>query len=270
MTEKDIFDAIKKRYDDPGYIVLPHVRNSTGYPKTTRTADALIFCAWPSRGFELWGIEIKVRRSDWQKELMLPGKADAIAQYCDRWFVACPNGIVKTEELPKGWGLMVMGKDGKKIATRVASKLSESQPMTRAFLAAILRVAVGTVSTEAQLKHEFERGRREGLKEANERERHDSDWALAQAEDSLRALQADVRAFEQQAGFSIKAGWKADAKKMGAIVRHVLATDFDTTVNVMRERIKQVKTVVDRCDLMLGEMPAKTFEPQEEVSSWEE
>jgi hypothetical protein len=43
---------------------------------------------WPSRGIELHGIEIKVSRNDWLKELGDPAKADEIARFCDRWWVA--------------------------------------------------------------------------------------------------------------------------------------------------------------------------------------
>ena len=100
---------------------------------------------WPSRGLHLHGFEIKVSRSDWLRELKSPAKADKMFRYFDRWWLAVADkDIVRNGELPETWGLLVMDK-----IVKTAPEL-EAAPMTREFLAAIMR-RVGENSPEAQI-----------------------------------------------------------------------------------------------------------------------
>lgn len=74
-----------------------------------RRCDALYAGFTTASGRILIGHEIKVSRSDWLHELAEVGKADAWADQCHAWYVVAPPGIVKAEELPPDWGLMVPG-----------------------------------------------------------------------------------------------------------------------------------------------------------------
>ncbi len=108
-TEKDLYLALKKIYNEKAYVLLPHVRNTTGYSDLQTTADAICFGLWPSRGIEVEGFEIKCSRQDWLTEVRNPAKADAIAKMCDRWWLVVADGqIVKDDELPPTWGLYVL------------------------------------------------------------------------------------------------------------------------------------------------------------------
>lgn len=94
------------RDDDllPGAVVLTEVPSpDTG----ARRIDALAIGLTRARG-GLDGFEVKVSRSDWLHELDQPRKADAWFDHTHRWWVLAPSTeIVRPEELPEGWGLMV-------------------------------------------------------------------------------------------------------------------------------------------------------------------
>ena len=135
----DLVGALRQRYAPPAFAFLPQVANGTGGNRS-RTADALAMSLWPSRGLELHGFEIKVSRGDWLRELKEPAKADAVARFCDRWWIVVPTrDIVKPAELPRGWGLLATS--GESLRAVVEAGIIECEPLTRQFLAAVLRVA---------------------------------------------------------------------------------------------------------------------------------
>ena len=136
-TEQELFEAIRKSRDP--WAVLPQLANGTGR-HASRTADAVAMSLWPSRGMEVHGFEIKVSRSDWQRELSMPEKAESIFAYCDRWFVVVPVGsnIVRDSELPRTWGLCEVNADGELSVTLPAPTLTP-QPLDRTFIASVMR-----------------------------------------------------------------------------------------------------------------------------------
>jgi hypothetical protein len=146
-----IFDALRKRFAHPEWAYFEEVRNGTGFSRrTTRTADGLAFSTWPSRGLELHGIEVKVSRGDWLREKGDPEKAEEIARFCDRWWLAVtPKVVLDVAEVPPAWGLIEW--DGKRWRThRDASKRQDVQPLDRLMLAAILRKASETEQKRIQ------------------------------------------------------------------------------------------------------------------------
>jgi len=94
---------------------------------------------WPSRGLEINGFEIKASRSDWLRELKNPAKAEAIAAYCDRWWIVALKDLVKIEELPAGWGLMELQANGSLKEVKRAPARENVKPITRTFMAAMMR-----------------------------------------------------------------------------------------------------------------------------------
>ncbi|MFD9964880.1 hypothetical protein [Amycolatopsis sp. NPDC058986] len=87
----------------PGAVVLTEVPS----PRSGRRIDALAIGLTQARA-GLDGIEIKVDRGDWLRELDQPRKADAWLPHVHRWWIAAPSTtIVPEHELPEGWGLMV-------------------------------------------------------------------------------------------------------------------------------------------------------------------
>lgn len=137
-TAVDVVDRIRDRhFQSPAHVLLEEVRSHTGAGRE-RYADALVASVWPSRGLWLAGIEVKISRADWRKELKSPEKAEAISKFCDYWWVAAPRGIVPPETLPATWGLIeVHGARGCDVVVD-APKLTPI-PLTTAFAASIMR-----------------------------------------------------------------------------------------------------------------------------------
>lgn len=135
--------ALRKRYAAPQWALMEEVRDRVGF-SGKRSADAIAMCTWEGRGLEIHGFELKANRADWIRERDNPEKAEAISQFCDRWWVvAADDTIVRDGELPPLWGLQVL--EGKILKTVTPAPSREAKPLTRAFLAAMLRRA-----TEAQ------------------------------------------------------------------------------------------------------------------------
>lgn len=213
-TAREVIGRLRVRYPAGAYALLEQVGDSTG-ARHHRWADAVVMSLWPSRGLEVIGIEVKVRRSDWLKELATPEKADAIAKNCDRWYLAVGDeAIVQDGELPKGWGLLVPKADG--LRCKVEAKLVEPEPVQdRGFIAAVLRQAQCQITEEAVLKREYERGFGDGKREEKEyQERFNHD------KEELVRLTKKVKDFEKASGVSIINCWNAG--NVGEAVNSVL------------------------------------------------
>lgn len=138
-TERAVFEALRKTYESPAYAVLPGVANGTGTTKT-RTIDAVFMSLWPSRGLALHGVEIKVTRSDFTRELADPKKQEAHFKHMHYfWLAVGDESIVREGELPATWGLLVPARTKLKVIKQ-APRLTP-EPMPIEMLAAILRRA---------------------------------------------------------------------------------------------------------------------------------
>ncbi len=194
--------ALRERYAPPQWAFFTQVKPSTGWRGPDRYADALALDTWPSSGMELHGFEIKVSRGDWLRELKDPSKADALARYCDRWWIAAPKGLVQVEELPKTWGLYEYA--GGKLRAKVRGGLIEAVPVDRGLVAMLLRraweeieqirvesVPVGQVEAQvaALVKEQMSRSDDGRLKRAHHR------------------LVEDVKAFEEATGLAVINGY---------------------------------------------------------------
>lgn len=214
-TTKEMYAALRAHFAPPAWAFITEVGDATGF-QTKRHADAVAMGVWPSRGMELYGIEVKVSRSDWLKELENPAKAEAICKYCDRWFLAVNNAdIVKPGELPPTWGLIARKGNGLAVVTP-APQLTP-QPITRPFLAALLRKSIEQTVDEAERKEiadrEYQRGLAAGKK--------DSTWEAERDKKHLNDLREKVKAFEAASGIEIQYGWNK-AERIGDAVKAIL------------------------------------------------
>lgn len=111
MTTPELTEKLADYYrGKKGSLALHNpASKGTGYSAgLTRTADAMAMGLWPNTDLELVRLELKVSRSDWLHELKDPTKAEEMKQFCDRWYlVIADESIIKTGELPAGWGLTV-------------------------------------------------------------------------------------------------------------------------------------------------------------------
>lgn len=137
----DVMVALRRRYPSPEYAFFEDVANAVGLAQSRR-ADAVAMGLWKTRGISVHGFEIKVSRQDVRRELADPKKADAIATYCDFWWLVVGSAsIVRPDELPETWGLLVPVRSGESITMRVAVKAKpmKPKPLDRLFVAELLK-----------------------------------------------------------------------------------------------------------------------------------
>jgi hypothetical protein len=213
LTSTLIREAISKRWAAPEYAVMWEVGRSTG-AVNTRYADAVIMSLWPSRGMELHGVEIKVSRSDWRREAADPEKAEAIAAYCDRWWVfTAPSVIQDTAELPPAWGAREF--DGKAWRTIKEADLTPAKPCDRGFLASLLRRADG--ASRWQIEQQARQISEGAVKAAKEQIEAEIERRSRRSTEVL----AMVAEFESASGLKLDDYLMGGAKEMGAMVRAV-------------------------------------------------
>lgn len=232
------------------YAVITEVRDATGF-NGKRSADALCMCLWPSRGLELHGFEIKVSRTDWLKELSQPEKSEAIAKYCDRWWIAVGDAsIVKLPEVPKAWGLLVPHKDGLKVAK--PAELIEAVPMTRSFLAAVFRRCV----EQSEDTRAIEEARADERKKAETDARRHVGYEYQ----VLVNMRDKLREFEQASGVRIENGWES-GEKIGAAVKAVLANEHVQHLHVMQQVAYAKERLAEIIEPFVEEMKRHGIDP---------
>jgi hypothetical protein len=188
MSTSNLREALRKRYALPEWVLMEEVRDAAGHA-ANRSADGIAMSMWPSRGLEINGFELKASRSDWLRELKNPAKAEAIAAYCDRWWIVAMPGCVKLEEVPTGWGLLEL--DPKKGALKDVKKAparEDVKPLTRTFVAAMMR-RVGETD-EWLLRTKVQQMLADGEKQRQE-------WAQRQINDRTRKYEEIRERLEQ-------------------------------------------------------------------------
>lgn len=75
--------------------------------------------------------EVKVSRADWLAELRQPEKSEAFTRYAHyRWLVVPTSQIVGVEELPAGWGMLVVkGTEAPRLRASIAAHRHDPEPM---------------------------------------------------------------------------------------------------------------------------------------------
>ena len=151
-TERDMLDLLLNRYNTERrgtiadrYVRAEHVRSSQNFYGIS-VAD---FIAIDKYGASqaLIGHEVKVSRSDWLTELRDLSKAERIKRFCTYWYLVVSDAsIVRTEELPEGWGLMIKAGNRLRIKHR-APKLTP-EAMTLDFVAGLAAAAQRTAYRE--------------------------------------------------------------------------------------------------------------------------
>jgi hypothetical protein len=126
ITAENIIARLRKRYEPPEWVLLTEFHNATGSEATNRF-DALAFNVWPSRGMIRVGVEVKVSRSDFARELANHDKRAAIERHCHEVYFAVAKGVCEPREVPEPWGLLVEHGDAMKCT--VKPKFRDVGPM---------------------------------------------------------------------------------------------------------------------------------------------
>lgn len=248
-TEPRVFGTLRGPFPDGAYVRIPQVRNGTGFQGQTRTADALIVSCWPSHGIWFAGVEIKVSRGDWKRELASPDKSIEIQQYCDYWYVAAPAGVVPILELPPTWGLIECTGRGCTIVKR-APKL-KPKPLSATFVAAILRGSAAGYVPLAEVNKRQDEAIEQALK-----------WRGEHAIRDLARLQESVDKFEKETGVNVRHQWNfGSAKKALELVSKSngdLSRMIESVRNTANCNLRTLCEVLALCDA--AESPAATVD----------
>lgn len=249
---KSIEAILAKAHSAPEWACFFEVSNTTGFA-ATRRADAVAMALWPSRGLTIRGFEIKRSRGDLKREHDDPSKAEAVAQYCDEWYLVTPPKLVADigTQLPAAWGLMEADPETGKLRTVRAAKALEAKPISRGFLAAMLRRAAETVASEnsgwvrkAEIESKIAEAYLKGKDDAPTHAKH----TLLE----LERVRKILRDFEEQTGIDIL-GWKYDPKRIGHAVRigellladpahlHYAMRAFEAHANAIEKTIPKLK-----------------------------
>lgn len=98
VTAGHVYAALELRFQSPEWWVEREVT------LRHRRLDLVAVQCWGQR--RIVGVEVKVARSDWLAELARWEKHDEWASAVDQFFIAAPKGLVRPDELPRGWGLL--------------------------------------------------------------------------------------------------------------------------------------------------------------------
>lgn len=246
MNQGELTRLLKLRYAAPEYAFLPQVRNSTGINGSVRTADALVMSLWPSRGIALHGFEIKSHRSDWLGELKNPSKAEAVCQFCDYWWIVTgEKEIVKLDEVPELWGLLVVRGKGL-VAIKPAVKLTP-QPISRVFLAGMLRRAADAIVPKAEIAAELKNRWQEGYEEGK---RHESRIA-AHRKRELESLQRSVAEFQNKSGVLISS---YQGRSMAETVKYVREGGIEGSGMKLRAYAEAARSIANNIDKVVAEI----------------
>ena len=212
VTAKDIRQALINTYKEPEWYLGFEVGNSTG-ADCRRHADAVAINAYPSRGFEVRGFEIKVSRADLQHELDNGIKAETVAQHCNYWYLVVPKGLTENMMIPEPWGIIEYS-DGK--------LRQKKKPMFRetfadkGFMMAFLRGWQRRQSEEIAIERS----------KLQEKERNmlsnEVRWQLQCYEE----LKAKVAKFEEVTGINVKHGMGIRTLKALKIADNLLNQDW--------------------------------------------
>lgn len=135
----------------PRYVCAEHVRSAAGFDM--RTLDFVAVDTWASGKLAIHGVEVKVSRSDWLRELKQPRKSEPFMEWTTHfWLAAASRAIVQPGELPDGWGLLVPREgrlDGRKLVAAVAAPRRDVPPPPPMSIASLVYAVHRTTARRA-------------------------------------------------------------------------------------------------------------------------
>lgn len=249
-SENGLYNLIRATFEAPAFAVLRNVSNATG-TNSARWADAIAMGVWPSRGLDLHGFEIKSDRRDWVRELKNPAKAEPVARFCDRWWLVVSDPeLVKEGELPETWGLLAPDKKGEKLVRMKEAPKLTPEPVSRSFLAALLRRVNEQAPEKEALSAEYERGRKDGVKRGQEHAGTDAKRHQMETD----YLRKSIAAFEKVSGLSLNEYNGERIGEAAKIVHEILANrrQLEYPLNNLRRIVTDVASRAEELESALN------------------
>ena len=242
---------LRRKYPADQYAMLYEVRDAAGF-SAKRSADVMLIGLWPSRGNMVEGMEVKISRSDWLRELKKPEKAEAFFEFCDRWWVvASTPDIVKRSELPPTWGLMVPRGSG--LGVLVEAPMLKPSPVDRSLLAAMLKRATDTAADSPEVQALIDLR----VKNATDKVDQRIEWATRNLTDENKRLKEAFAEFEKASGLAIS---KWNAGDIGAAVKLVMRGEHNHRMRSLQAIKSQARDLVEWLDKHVPDS-----EPSDEV-----
>lgn len=235
----EIFLALRDKFPLPEWITAGEIYGDPNY--ASRRIDFVAVNCYRSRGFEIVGVEIKISRADFLREMRDPDKAEQCSRYCDRYFLATDKDIVDPAELPKGWGLM-LPRGSKFVIKKQAERRKPefSLPFLISFFRACLNrdKAAASLEEPSEIAAALERGKTLG-REA-EKDHH------AAIIKSYETLTFKVDEFEKTSGIRIRYGW--DYENIGKLVDLLIRGEPSDMLKKFEEIRKDVGNLAGNLD----------------------
>lgn len=246
MNSATVRALLRKRYTHPEWALCFEVADTTGaYRK--RYADAVAMNLYPSRGLSIEGFEVKVSKSDFMNEIKNPEKSVAVQQFCDHWWLVAPANAVDEALLPKAWGWLRV--DGDRLVSAKPAPALEPQPVSRTFMAAMVRRA-----------NEVDAGEVTKLVEDRVKLLRENDQKHIERQIAERTRKGD-EALKQLADFKAKIGtddWGyLDAEDVARAIRLVRKSGIGKTYNGVRELERSLHHALKRVSKALEDIEGK-------------
>lgn len=240
------FELLLKRYPPTECALFSEVSDNAGASRG-RSIDFMMMNLWPSRGLSLTGIERKTHRSDWLREIKNPAKQESIFKYCDYFYLLTDGSVevAKIEEIPATWGWMSVEK-GKIVVKKDAPKL-QPQPITRSFLAALLKRASskdGYVHRDS-IKAEIEMAQKLA-REAAERQHERRQVYYKEMADKIME-------FEKESGITF-GRWPFNVKKVAAAIKYIAQGGLPDLVEDMKRARNSAAINLDNLDKTIQDL----------------
>lgn len=252
LTASDVRAALDKRYgtrsqgrDAEAWITISEARSGAGFDGGDGQCDYLAINAWPSRGLQVIGHEIKVSLSDWKAEIAKLDKAERFARYCRRWWVVVPTELAAKirHDVPPTWGLLAVN-DQMRCREVIAAPAREPETIPAWWwIGWLAQVDRGHKRTEAgeisRLVEQAVEQRRPLIEKSAAR-------GLDHARDELRVLQERIRLFAQATGIDVRHAWPHDIERLAKVYAAVKRCgDFAGIANQMRRAVEALDALTE-------------------------
>ena len=144
MTASDITAMLKERHPLPEWAFLAELRGGTGFslPGSEQFIDAWAINCYASKQWRRVAYEVKVSRSDFQREIKEPLKRRHALSLSNLFYFVAPGGVIPADKVPMECGLLEVKefKVGKRrLVETVSAPWRDVGPPAWIFVAALAR-----------------------------------------------------------------------------------------------------------------------------------
>ncbi len=121
ISANDILRLLKSRHSED--VCVSECKNGPTQTKNHRRLDLWVFKrSWSP--ITMFGYEIKVSRSDFLKDDKWP----SYLELCNHFYFVCPHGLIASDEVPEGTGLLWVAKTGGRVYVKKKAARREIEP----------------------------------------------------------------------------------------------------------------------------------------------